>query len=214
MPRIHDDPAPATFAPAVPHDHDNDAPVGSFLASVPDTLPSSVDAPVRVNENVSDALPLDKNLSVPVSLHPVDQTTTASRRIPASLPNPVTTCATHGSIDTSARTPHLSTPEPLASTSAPRSRAQTSPPDTSAVEHTVDAPFDDPDVSLSPSTTPVLDNTFPIGLSFSSDSPVAGSDHAPSPVSHSSMLAPAAPFEPPSPSTSSPEHGVAAENRE
>jgi len=208
---IHDVPASTTFARAVPHDPDNTALVPSFHSSSSVTLFSSARAPFRVDENLTDVPPLDddNNVSVLVSLQLVDQTTIESCRIPATSPNPVNTRATPESIDTSAKTMHLSTPDPSAST-PPKSKVSTIPPDAVAVQHTVHCrtPSDDPDIPSSPSPTLVLDDNLSTGPPLSSDS---GSDHASSsPESHSLTLSPASPST--SPSTSAPDLGVVAED--
>ena len=180
-PHIHNVSAPATFACALPHDHNNTALVPSFFAATPSL---SARAPLRVDESLADALPLDNNISVSVSLQPV-------AHVPATSSNPVTTRVTHGSTGTSARTKHLSTPEPSAST-PPRPKASTSsPPDDVSVEHT---PTHSLNVLSLPSPAQVLDDMLPTGSPSSSDSVVTGPNHASSsPASHSLMLAPGAP---------------------
>src|SRR6266702_4354189 len=209
---IHDVSASTTFACAVPHDHDNTALVPSFLSSSSDTL-SSARAPFRVDENLTDVPPLDNNnISVLVSLQLVDQTTIKSCRIPATSPNPINTRATPGSIDTSAKTMHLSTPDPSASTPPPKSKATTTPPDAVALQHTAHCctPSDDPDIPSSPSPTLVLDDELSTGPPLSSDSE---SDHASSsPESHSLTLAPTSPSTSPPRSTSAPDLGAIAED--
>jgi len=198
-PHIHDDSSSTTYARVVPHDHDNIALVPSFLPSSPDTPCSSAHAPLCVDASLIVVPPLDDNISVPVSLQPVDQTTTESCRIPATSPNPVTTCMTHGDVDTTAKTTHLSTLGPSASTNPPpesKTRTSTSAPDAVAVLHAAlrRTPSDDPDVPSSPSPTLVPDNTSFTGLLLSSASPVTGSDHASSsPGSHLSLQATAPP---------------------
>ncbi|KAI9449952.1 hypothetical protein BJY52DRAFT_209445 [Lactarius psammicola] len=185
-----------TFVHTALHDHDNSALVPFFHASSPDTPPSSAHTPLRIDEkNLTDVPPFDDNISVPLFLQPVDQTTTESCRIPATSPNPVITHATHESIDTSTKTMRPPTPDPSASNPPPKSNASTFPPDVAVVPHTINrrTPPDDPDVSSSPPTA-VLDDMFPIGPLLSSDSPVTGSDHvSSSPASHSPLLAPVAP---------------------
>ena len=117
----------------------------TFLSSVPDTPSLSTQALLRVDETLTVSQWPDDSMSVPVFPEPIDQKTIGSGRFPATSLNPVTTRATHRSIDTFARTMHLSTLEPSASTSAPKSKASTSPPDPVTVEYTSD-PSDDLDV--------------------------------------------------------------------
>ena len=140
------------------------------IASILDKPSFSTHAPLRFDEGLGDALPLDNNVSIPVSLDPIDQATTESRRIPATSPNLGSTRATHGSIDTSARTTHLSAPELSAFASAPMSNLKASPPDAVAVEHTagIRAPSDGLDILSSASATPVLDDIPPSGPLLSS----------------------------------------------
>ena len=177
----------ATVVYSVPHDYDNTAPVTSFLAR----RPPSAHAPLRVDESFADSSPLNNIISSPASLQPIDRITRETCSILATSPNPVTTHATHGSIDTSARAMRLSTAEPSASAPPPESQASTSRPDVVAVEHTPVSHTPPLEVPLSPSPTQVLDNVLSTGLSLSLDSVVTGCDNAySSPVSHSSMLAP------------------------
>ena len=123
-PHIYEDSASTSFA-LVEDPHDNNDAV-NFL------VPFCLDSPDPPSM-FADAPPLENNMSVSVSLKPVEHTTNKRHScIPATLLNPVTTCATLGNINTSSRTTHISTPEPSAST-PPRTRASTSPPD---AEHT------------------------------------------------------------------------------
>ena len=189
-PHIH---ASATFVHTAPHDldHNNTAPVPSFLAGNLDTPPLSANSPLRVDESFTDAPPLNDIISGPVSLQPVDQITPDSCCTPATSPNPVTTHATHGSNDNSARAMHLSTPEPLAFTFPAKSQASTPPPDAIAIENTPVGRTPSLEVPSSPSPNQVLGNMLSTGLPLSSDSVITESDNASSPpVSHSSMLAP------------------------
>ena len=166
---IHDHSHSTGFTPAVTHHHYNSAPIPSFLSSRPDIRFLSAHVRLLVDESLGDAPPLENRLNIPVSLDPIDQATTERRRIPVTSPNPDFTRATHGSIKTSARTMHLSTPEPWAFASAlasaPKSNLKASPPDTVAVEHNADtcAPSDGLDVRSSPSDILVLDNILPSG---------------------------------------------------
>ena len=175
-PHIHDDSASPIFLHTVSHDHDNTAPIPSFLASSPDMPPSSIPASLCANESFTVVPSLDNIISIPPSLQHVDQTTTENCRVPATLSNPITTHATHGSIGTSARTTHLSTPKPSASTRPPESKASISPLDAVAVEHTPASctPPDDLVVPSSPSSPPVL---LPKSTPLSSDYTLTGSDN-------------------------------------
>ena len=201
IPHIHNVSASTTFASVVPHDHGNTALVSSFLAGSPDTPPSSAHVPLLVNESITDAAPLDNNISVSVSLQPVDQTptTTESCRIPIASLNPVTTHATQGSIDASARTMYPATPELELSVSIPPPKskpgASTSPPDAVAIEQTAVSPTPSLDAPSSPSPSRILDDMLPTDPPSTSSTPVIGSYHASSSESHSSMplVAPGAP---------------------
>ena len=162
IPHIHD--TSTAFVLAVPPDQDNTILAPSPLTS-PDPLPLSPNDPLRVDDSLTDASPLENNISFPVSLQPVDQTTTKSRRIPATSPHPVITHATHGIFDTPPRLTYLSTLEPLAST-PPKAKSSNSPPDAIAAEHTsvnltpsggLDVPSS-PNIPSSASHGPVLDD--------------------------------------------------------
>ncbi|KAH9015027.1 hypothetical protein EDB84DRAFT_798252 [Lactarius hengduanensis] len=195
-PRMDGGSTSTAFARVLPHDHNNTALVPSFLASSPDRPPSSTRASVRVEGNFTDVPSLDNNISVLVSLR-VDKSTTESRRIPSTSPNPATVRAIHGSIDTCVQETRLSTPDPSASNLPPTSKALTSPPGAVAVPGNAHrrTPSVDPNIPSSPSPTPVLDDKALTGPPLSSDSPVTGPDHAySSPESHSSVSTPASPF--------------------
>ena len=198
---VHDDSASTTFTSAVPllpHDQDNTAPVLSFLSGSPHFHP------LRVDESLTDAQPRNDDLSSSVPLQPIDQTATESPRAPTNSPNPVTTRATHGSIDTM----QLSTPEPPASTPPPKSRAPDSPPDAIDVEHSADSCAPSLDVQSSPSPTRIL----PTGPPLTLYSPATGTDHASSsPESHSPMVAPGDPCPSPSWLFCGPDLGAASE---
>jgi hypothetical protein len=181
---IHDDDA------FIPHGPSNTAPI---LASSPDTPTVPAHASIRIDETLTTAPLLDKNMPLPVSLQRVHQTTPETDRIPSSSPslNPITTVATHRRIDTSTRTMRLSPPGPSATISSPTPKALTSSPDPIAVEHILVgyAGSDVVDVMSTP-PTPDLDDMHK-GLLLSLDSLVTGSDHASSPEPHASMVAPA-----------------------
>ena len=156
--------------------------VPSSLAS-PDPLPLSPDVPLHVDGSLTDALtdappPLEHKISLPVSSQPVDKTTTESRRLPATSPNPVITRATHGNIETSPRLTYLTTLEPSASHTPPMPKASTCPPDAIAVEHTAvnPTPSDGLGIPSPPSPTPVLDDMCPTGPPLSTDHLVTRSD--------------------------------------
>ncbi|KAH9045913.1 hypothetical protein EDB83DRAFT_2405701, partial [Lactarius deliciosus] len=207
IPHIDGGSTSTTFARVLPHDYNNTVLVPSFLASSPDITSASV----RVEGNFTDVPPLDNNISVLVSLR-VDKSTTESRRIPSTFPNPATIRATHGSIDTCVRETRLATLDPSASNASHRSKALTSPPGTVAVPRNTHrrAPSDDPNIPSSLSPTPVLDDKPLTGPPLSSDSPVTGPDH--SPESHSSVLTPASPFASLPRPTSEPDLGVVTED--
>ena len=90
---IHNDGVSTTLTCAFPHDPNNTAFVSSITS--PDQPPSSTHAPLPF---FTDALPLDNQISVPVSTQVISQTTTEDRRIPTISLSPVTTCAMHGRI--------------------------------------------------------------------------------------------------------------------
>ena len=190
---VHDNSASIAFDTTVLHDHHNATLrlVPFFLGSSSHMPPSSAHAPLRVDETFTDVPPLNNIISVPDSQKPIDdQTTTESCHVPATPPNPVAPHVTNGNLDTSARTTHLSTPEPSASAPPPESKASISPLDAATVEHTPASRTPSPDVPSSPSPTHVVDDMLPTGPPSSPDSPVAGSDHTSSaPEAHSSMLA-------------------------
>ena len=116
----------------------------------PDPSSSLTDAPLPVDETFADALPLDNQITAPVSIQTTGQTT--SCHIPNTSPRPVTTCAMHESIDPSR------TIQPSTSTPSPKPNALASPPAGIAVvlSSLSCTPSGDPNVRSSPST-PVLD---------------------------------------------------------
>ena len=86
---IHDDVVSTTPARAIIHDPN----VPAFVPSVtsPDQPSSSTHGPLPVNETPAHPLPLDNQISVPVSTPVLDQTTTEGHRIPTTSLSPVTT---------------------------------------------------------------------------------------------------------------------------
>lgn len=120
--------------------------------------------PLRVGESMTDVLLLEKTVSPAL-------TTPASRRVPSTSPNPVTTLVIHEGIETLPRTMEVSTPESSASPSSSKSKTSACPPDGLAVEHTAvsdSAPGDRNTPSSAPPAT-VLDNILPTGLLLPSD---------------------------------------------
>ena len=152
---IHVGRASTIFTPAVPDDHDNIA-LGPSLPS-PDRPPLSTHSPFPVDETLTDAPPVNNNMSLPVQITPEDS------RIPSSL-NLVTSRTIHGSMVTYPRRMHFSTSE--LSTSSPLPKSNTSASDVAVgcteVGH---EPSDDLNVRSSPST-PVLDTIILKGLLF------------------------------------------------
>ena len=150
---IHVGRASTIFTPAVPDDHDNIA-LGPSLPS-PDRPPLSIHSPFPVDETLTDAPPVNNNMSLPVQITPEDS------RIPSSL-NLVTSRTIHGSMVTYPRRMHFSTSE--LSTSSPLPKSNTSASDVAVgcteVGH---EPSDDLNVRSSPST-PVLDTMILKGL--------------------------------------------------
>ena len=136
--RIHDNYASKTFTPVLPDDHHNIALAPSLPSPDPPPLSTHVD------ESLTDAPPVDNNISLPVQTTPEDV-----------------------GIPSSPRTMQLSTSE--LSTSCPPSKldASASPPDDVADGQRTKlsgAPSGDLNVRLSPSPAPVLDTTLPTGL--------------------------------------------------
>ena len=164
----HGDPTSTAFVTAILHDHGNTAHVPSLLSGSPYT-PSSSAHPLRVDESLSVAPPRNHNIASPIYLRLINRITTGSRRTPPTLPNPVTTGAIHGSIDTI----RLFTPDPSASAPPPKSRASASPPDAVNVEHNADGGAPYPEVPSSPPT-----QVLATGPPLTSDSPVTETDHA------------------------------------
>ena len=145
-----DDGVSATLVRAIPHDPNNTTFVPSITS--PDPPPSSTHAPPPF---FTDALPLDNQISVPVSTQVIGQTTTEGRRIPTNSLSPGTSCAMDIGIG------HSSTSGP------PKSNVSASRPADIAVGHTAlsRTPSNDLNVRSSPSpTTPVRDAILPTGL--------------------------------------------------
>ena len=130
---IHDDDA------FIQHSPGNTVPVPSFPASSSDTPTVSAHASIRVDETLTTAPLLDKNMPHLVSSQPLHHITPETGRIPSTSPslNPFTTLAICGKTDTSARTMRLSPPGPSAPTSSLTPKASTSSLDAIAVEHTI-----------------------------------------------------------------------------
>ena len=169
---IHNDDA------LIRHGPGNTVPVPSFPASSSDTPSVSAHASIRVDETLTTAPLLDKNMHHLVSSQPLHQITPETDRIPSTSPslNPFITHATCGRTDTSARTMCLTSPGPSVPTSSPMPKASTSP-DPIAVEHTVfsHAHSDVVDIA-STSPAPDVDDVH-TGLLLSSEPHMAVSDH-------------------------------------
>ena len=186
LPPIYEDDVSMTLARAIPHDPNIPAVVPFFTS--PDAPSSSTHAPFPVDETLTNMLPFDNQMSVPVSTSVINQMTTERPHIPSILPGPVTTCAMHGSIDFSRTT------EPSTSSPSPKSSASASSLVDIAVGHAElsRAPSGDLNVLSSPSpSTPVLDAIPPTGallFQVATRSELAFS----SPACQSSILASAA----------------------
>ncbi|KAN0140473.1 hypothetical protein V8E53_001682 [Lactarius tabidus] len=153
IPLIRDGHASTTIIPTVPHDHNNTALVPSL--ATPDPLP--------VNESFKDVLPLDNQISVPVSTRNIDQTTTESALILTTSPSPVAACTFRGSIDLSLRTMPHSALEPPALNPPPKSNASASPPEHVPAGHTAlgCTPSGALNILTATSPMPVLDDMLP-----------------------------------------------------
>ena len=124
-----------------PRDRSNTAIVASITS--PNPLPASTHAPLPV---VTDALPLDNQISVPVSTQVIGQTTTEGHLIPAISPGPV--------IGPSRTT-----------TSSPSPSSASQPADIPVGHSALSRVFSyDLNVRSSPSPTPILDAVIPTGL--------------------------------------------------
>ncbi|KAN0140518.1 hypothetical protein V8E53_001727 [Lactarius tabidus] len=173
---IHYDHPPTTFTPAVPHDHDNIALLPSLTS--PDPPRSPTYAPLPVDKTLTDALLLDNQISVPVSVQPMGQTTTENYLIPTTSRSPVTACMKRGIVDPSSRTMHLAASIPLTSSPPLKSNESTSSQDEVAVVHTElsCAPSDDLNDLSSLSPPPVLDDVLPTESPSSTIEPAAGGE--------------------------------------
>ena len=124
-----------------PRDRSNTAIVTSITS--PNPLPASTHAPLPV---VTDALPLDNQISVPISTQVIGQTTTEGHLIPAISPGPV--------IGPSRTT-----------TSSPSPTSASQPADIAVGHSALSRVFSyDLNVRSSPSPTPILDAVIPTGL--------------------------------------------------
>jgi hypothetical protein len=122
---IHHGHASTTFAPTDPGGHNNVAPGPSLPGSDPPHSSTHVSLPI--DETLTDAPPVDNNISLPI------KSTSDDSRI-SSSPSPVASCAIRGRIDTYPRTTNLFTPEPSVSALPPKS---ISPSDAALVKHAV-----------------------------------------------------------------------------
>ena len=158
-PHIHDDGFSTTLAGPIPlsFPHEPNIPASFSSPTSPDPMTLSTYAPLRVDETVTDALPLDNQIS-----QVIGQMTAEGRRISTPSPSPITDCATHGIIDPSKTT------QPSTSSHSPKSNASASPPADIAVEQTElsCAPSGDLSILFSPSPAPVPDANPSTGLSL------------------------------------------------
>ena len=132
------------------------------LCEVPDhcpdpTRPSSTHPPLPVDETLTDALPLDNQISFPVSTQVIGKTITESHRISTTSLSPATVCTTHGIVV------HSSTSDP-----PPETNTSVSRPYDVAVGHTEfsHAPSEGLIVRSPLSPTQVPDAVLPTGLSL------------------------------------------------
>jgi hypothetical protein len=187
---IHGGSASVTISRPISHDREAAALFASFLASSPAPTSVSARASLRVPECLTNALPLDENMSVSFQT----RITTEPR---SSSPNPIIPGATHGGLDTPRGT-HFSTLslERTAFTVPPKSNLSKSPSDAVAVKSTTVSRIPSSDVELSslPSPTLALDNiVLPIGIPSPLYSAGTGTDHTLfSSDFHFPMVAPAA----------------------
>ena len=165
---IHDDVVCAIL-------HDHNVPVFIPSLSSPDQPSSSTHALLLVEETPTHALPLDNQISVQVSMQVIDQMTTEGRRIPTASLSPVIT-------DLS-RTTQSSLSSP-----SPKSNMPASPPAGIAAGRTAVSCSSSPgDLYLHRSSTP-----FPPQVCCCFQAATRSDLAFSSPVSHSSILAPAA----------------------
>ena len=158
LPIHEDDVSIMTLARAIPHDPNIPA-VVPFHTS-PDQPSSSTHASLPVDKTLTNTLPFDNHISVPVSASVISQMTTEGRHIPTTSRGPITTCAMHGSIALSRTT------QPSTSSPSPKSNAAASPPADIAIGHTELSRTLSGDLHIlsSSSLPPVLDGTLPTGL--------------------------------------------------
>ena len=166
IPNIHDDVALTTIPRAIPHDPHNTVFVPSLNG--PDLPSWFTHAPLSVDGTFTDALPFDKQISIPSSTQPIGQTMTESCRFPTTSLSPVTACTAHRIIDHTSRIMHLSASEPSTPGPPPKSNVSASLLDDVAVGRTelCCAPSDNR--VRSSSFTPVLDRILPTGVLLSS----------------------------------------------
>ena len=188
-PHIRDETRSTTAAPAVLRDN-----VAHISASLANTgVPSSsTPAPlhVRVNESLTDVLPLENDIFVQGSFHSTHHIPVEGLCATATSPDLLPAHSILGRIDTSTTT-IPSSPQPSAST-PPTSTASTSPPGIAVVPHIIDnhAPLDALPVPSRPLPTTVLMHTGP----HSSLNPLTtGSNRPYSLDSPPSQLAPTSP---------------------
>ena len=155
---IHDNVVSTTLLRPTQLDHG----IPAFLPSLanPEQPSLFTHAPLPINETLTDSLPLDYQISVPVSTRLIDLTTTKGRHIPTTSLSPVTTRATHGSTAPSRTT------QPSTSSPSPKSSASASPPvDIIAVGLTALSRTPSGDLNvLSSAPLPVLNDMIPTGL--------------------------------------------------
>ena len=151
-PHIHEDDISMTLTRIIPHD-----PNIPFLNS-PDPPSSSTHAPFPADETLTNTLPLDNQISAPVSTQVIGQTTTEGHHVPTISPVPATTCAMHGSIDPSR------TAQPSTSSPSPKSNASASPLAGITVGRTERGGTPLGDLKVLSSPLPVLDGILPAGF--------------------------------------------------
>ena len=137
--------ASTTTTRAISHDQN----VLAFVRSVvnPDPPSSSTHGPLPIDDALTDALLLDNQITIQGSLQPIGQTTTDSRRIPATSLSPVTACTTHRIVDhpstpTADIPPRLPSPSPV--TDAGIDGPSTRSPGTEHIEHRPLGPMHSP----------------------------------------------------------------------
>jgi hypothetical protein len=161
---IHDNSVGSALA--VLHAHDKTALVPSFVTHSPDPAAAPAHAPLRIQENLTNAPPLDNNLSASVQTQPTTE-------VCSSSPNLVTAGATHRNLDNSPNMAHPPTLECSAFTVPPKSNPSTSPQDAVTVRPTVGhTSSTNVELPSSPPRTPVQDHLPPIGMRLRLDSAV------------------------------------------